>query len=208
MPSPLRPRRATGARTDARTDARNETLPRAWRRHLTAVTPATGGLPDRVLASVRLADGHGWAVTTHARLVVLDDGARDGTEDGGGPADVPEVRVDRPWTDVVTASSDGTGALTVRWVDGTATTLPLVDSRASWTFAQTVRERVQRSLVHWLPVGTPAPAGTRVALRRAADESLTTQLLSDVPPDLSDERVAAAVHAAREAVLDAAGLPR
>ncbi|WP_129336240.1 hypothetical protein [Cellulomonas endophytica] len=152
---------------------------------------------DRALDAVVLADGR-WAVV--ARTVLLVAGA-----DGAGG-------VARPWTDVDRGSLDPeAGGLTVHWVDGTRTALPLVDSGAAARWARSFRERVQQSVVRSLPVtGLPGRPATppRVALRRAADGTLFTQLLGDARVDLADPATLAAVVAVEDELRSSAGLPR
>lgn len=145
---------------------------------------------ERVLGYAALTDG--WAVATSHRLHVV-------------PADGPAVR--RPWIDVTTGRLDAENALlTVAWVDGSAETgLHLADDR-SMEFPRVFRQCVDTSLVHSEQVTLPRGASVRVALRRAADGRLFTQVLGTGDVNLADPAVATAVDAAELRVRDAAGL--
>ena len=145
---------------------------------------------DRALAVVELADGR-WAVATRRALCVV---STDSVER-------------RPWMDVDRASlTVETSTITVHWVDGRSQDLVLTE-RGAPAFAQTLRERVQSSVVHAETVTLPGGATARVALRRAEDGDLVSQVIGDGAIDLSSPAVAAQVDAAEVRVRRAAGLP-
>ncbi|MDM8084162.1 hypothetical protein QUV83_05220 [Cellulomonas cellasea] len=149
---------------------------------------------DRVLAVVELADGR-WAVATRLALCLADTGAEAGA-----------VRR-RPWIDVDRAQlTVETSTITVHWVDGTTEDLPLTE-RGAPAFAQTLRERVQSSVVHSETVVLPGGSTVRVALRRDEQGDLVSQVIGDGSVDLSQPRVGALVDAAELRVRRAAGLP-
>ena len=145
---------------------------------------------DRVVAAAELTDG--WAVASRRALHVVRD---------GGP-----VRR-RPWADVDRASIDpDTATLSVIWVEGPAERLDLASDRRQ-SFPVVLRERVQSSVVHSETVTLRGGQRVRVALRRAEDGRLVTQVIGDGRVDLADPEVAAVVDAAEARVRDAAGLP-
>lgn len=147
---------------------------------------------DRVLAAVTLTDGRRAVVTRRALLVLSDDEARRA-----------------PWCEVDRGSLDAaTRELTVRWVSGETDVLALGTDRATVSFTQMFRERVQASVVHAVPLTIPGATALRVALRRDEDGSLFTQVIGDDSVDLSDPAVLALVEAAEHEVREAAGLPR
>lgn len=150
------------------------------------------GPGDAVLTAVELTDSR-WAVATRSGLQLLE---------GSGA-------VRHPWSDVDRGSLDAqTRVLTVYWVDGSVSALPLASDRFAPRFAQVFRERVQQSVVHDKPVTLPGGRQVRVALRRDLDGELFVQVLGDGRVDLDDPVVAAAVDAAEDELRDAAGLPR
>lgn len=148
---------------------------------------------ERILAVAELADG-GWAVATTADLAVVH-GA-----DGGSPR--------RPWAHVDRASFDpDRGVLTVIWVDATHdTTLWLVDAERS-VLPQTLRERVQWSVVLAETVAVPGGGDVKVAVRRTADGAMFSQALAGPGVDLEDPDVARVVDATESRVRGASGLP-
>ena len=166
---------------------RRPALPDAVRRALDV--PAD----DRILASAELVDGS-WAVATRAALVMSD-------ASGGAVAR-------RPWSDVDRASyAPESGTITVRWVDGAPPLdLPLADARRT-SLAQTLRERVQSSVVLAETVTFTAGRTARVAVRRDATGGLFSQVVADPGVDLTDPEVTARVDAAEERVRSASGLP-
>lgn len=163
--------------------SRRPSLPDAYRLRL--------DLPrgDRALATVELTDGR-WAVATRRALYVLTD-------------DTVERH---PWPDVDRANlTVETATVTVHRVDGTSQDLPLAE-RGAPTFARTLRERVQASVVHAETVALPAGRTVRVAVRHDEDGSLFSQVIGDAAVDLEDPAVAALVDAAELRVRRAAGL--
>jgi hypothetical protein len=101
---------------------------------------------DRVLVAAELTDGR-WAAAARRSLYVA-----------GPDGDV----LRRPWSDVDRASlAPETSTITVNWVDGSRGELALAGPGAG-PFAQTLRERVQSSVVHSEIVGLPC-AATRMA---------------------------------------------
>ncbi|MFI2752429.1 hypothetical protein ACGIF2_03230 [Cellulomonas sp. P22] len=163
--------------------SRRPALPDAYRQRL--------ALPrgDRALATVGLADGR-WAVATRLALYVLTDDA-----------------VERhPWLDVDRANLTAeTMTITVHRVDGTSEDLPLTE-RGAETFARTLRERVQASVVHSESIALPGGRTVRVAVRHDEDGSLFSQVVGDPTVDLEDPAVAPLVDAAELRVRRAAGL--
>ncbi|MBO0608010.1 hypothetical protein J0911_03100 [Myceligenerans salitolerans] len=147
---------------------------------------------DRPLARAELGDG-GWAVASRSALVV---------ESGG------EVTVDREWCDVDRATADPESAtITVEWVDGGPPLVLRLVTRGRSSFPQTLRERVQWSVVHAAPVNLPGGRSARVAVRRRANGEMFSQVVGGADLDLSDPSVAAAVDAAEARARSAVGLP-
>ncbi len=179
-------RTGTGYRGDV-SWFRRPSLPDPVRRSLDV--PAN----DRVLASAELVDGS-WAVATRSSLVTSDAA-------GGSVAS-------RPWCDVDRASySPETTTITVSWVDGAPSlALPLADARRT-SLAQTLRERVQSSVVLAETVTFAAGLTARVAVRRDGDGELFSQVVADAGVDLDDPEVVARVDAAEGRVRSASGLP-
>lgn len=148
---------------------------------------------DRVLASAELTDGS-WAVATRTELL---------TSDAAG-----ETVARRPWSDVDRAGYvPETATITVSWVDGGAPlVLHLADARRT-SLAQTLRERVQSSVVLSETVTFAAGLTARVAVRRDGDGELFSQVVADPGVDLTDPEVTARVDAAEGRVRSASGLP-
>jgi len=145
---------------------------------------------DRVLVAAELTDGR-WAAAARRSLYVA-----------GPDGDV----LRRPWSDVDRASlAPETSTITVNWVDGSRGELALAGPGAG-PFAQTLRERVQSSVVHSEIVALPGGAEARVALRRDEDGRLVSQVIGSAGLDLADPTVAARVDAAEARVRSAAGL--
>ncbi len=161
---------------------RRPSLPADVRRSL-ALVPG-----DRVLASAALTDGR-WVVATRRALYVAG-----------------EQVVRRPWVDVDRASfSPETTAIAVHWVTGTSEELALTPP-VPVTFAQTLRERVQSSVVHVETVTLPRGGKARVVLRRGEEGELFTQVIGTGRVDLADPQVVAVLDQAEEQVRAAAGL--
>ncbi len=143
---------------------------------------------DRVLATA--ASGDRWLAATRLALYVAD-------------ADAVERH---PWSDVDRASfAPDPAAITVHWVTGAVQALPLTPP-VPVTFAQTLRERVQSSVVHVETVTLPGAGAVRVALRRGEQGELFTQVIGTGRVDLADPDVAALLDAAEARVRAAAGL--
>lgn len=166
---------------------RRPALPDAARRALD-LSPG-----DRVLAAADLEDGS-WAVATRAVLATC-------AADGRAP-------VQRPWADVDRASyAPETSTITVTWVDGASpVVLRLADPRRT-ALVQTLRERVQSSVVLSETVTFAAGRTARVAVRRDVDGALFSQVVAEPGVDLGDPEVAARVDAAESRVRAASGLP-
>jgi hypothetical protein len=155
---------------------------------------------ERVLAVAELAGG-GWAVASTAVLAVLS------VDVGAGPFGTPEMRLRRPWAHVDRASFDPGGVLTVEWVDAVPdTTLRLVEPERS-RFPQTLRERVQWSVVLAESVAVPGGGDVKVAVRRTADGAMFSQAVAGPGVDLTDPEVARVVDATESRVRGASGLP-
>ncbi|KZM76504.1 hypothetical protein [Cellulosimicrobium sp. I38E] len=148
---------------------------------------------DRVLASAELTDGS-WAVATRTELLTSD------------PTGTTVAR--RPWSDVDRAGyAPETATITVSWVDGGAPlALRLADARRT-SLAQTLRERVQSSVVLSETVTFAAGLTARVAVRRDGEGELFSQVVADPGVDLTDPEVTARVDAAEGRVRSASGLP-
>lgn len=143
---------------------------------------------DKVLATA--ATGDRWLAATRRALYVADAGM-----------------VERhPWSDVDRASfAPEPAAITVHWVTGAVQELPLTPP-VPVAFAQTLRERVQSSVVHVETVTVPGAGPVRVALRRGEDGDLFTQVIGSGRVDLADAGVAALLDEAEARVRAAAGL--
>ena len=99
-----------------------------------------------------------------------------------------------------------TATLTVTWVDGAPpAALRLVDDR-SRVFPDTVRQRIDASILLSERVPVRRGGDVRVALRRDPDGRLLTQVVGTGDVDLSDPATAAAVDAAEARLREAAGL--
>jgi len=130
----------------------------------------------RVLAWSALAGG-GWAAATPVGLRAL----------------LPTGRlVDRPWTDVDhVAWDDGSRMLAIWWV-GSRQATPLEVTEGSY-LPEVLHERVRSSVVLSLDVDVPGGGGVRVALRKAADGTLSTQTVPGRGARLKNTEAAAAV---------------
>ncbi len=144
---------------------------------------------EKTLASAELTDGR-WAVAGRGALYLV------------GEQDVER----RPWVDVDRASyTPESSAITVFWVDGSTQELSLGE-KVPVAFAQTLRERVQSSVVHVETVDVPRAGRVRVALRRDAAGELLTQVIGGARVDLTDPQTAAVIDAAESRVRAEAGL--
>lgn len=167
-----------------RRSARREPLPDAARQVL--------GLADdtRVLAWAGLAGG-GWAVATPAGLrAVLPTGRL----------------VDKPWTEVDHVAWDDDSTMLAIWWVGSRQPVPL-EVTAGTFLPEVVHERVRSSVVLSLDVDVPGGGSARVALRKAADGTLSTQVVPGRGVRLSVPEVAEVVERARARLRDEAGLP-
>lgn len=144
---------------------------------------------ERVLAWAGLNAG-GWAAATVDTIVVLD----------------PRGRLHRrPWTDVDHAAwDDDSRTLAVWWV-GSRTPTPLEVGEGSF-LPEVVHERVRASVVLTREVDLGGGRRVHVALRKAADGTLSTSVSPGRGVRLTDPDVAAQVSAAEAAVRDEAGL--
>ena len=164
---------------------RRPALPDALRRSLDL--PAG----DKILSSAALASDRGWLVATRQALHVL-------------PTDGETLT--RDWADVDRGTFDPEGpTITVHWVTGDADEYPL-EPPIPVRFAQTFRERVQSSVVHLKNLQLPGAGAVRIALRRAGNGELLTQVIGSARVDLADPGTAALVDAAEREVRAAAGL--
>lgn len=144
---------------------------------------------ERLLAVAELDDG-GTAVATAERLVVGDKDAR---------------RLSALWHEIDTATWDPeAGAVDVHLVEGGYVRLALAgDTRT--LLPETLRERVQASVVLARLVPVRGRRGVRVAVRRTPD-GFVSQVVPDAGVSLEDPVVRRAVEEARREVEAAAGL--
>ncbi|SDS40895.1 hypothetical protein SAMN04489860_1485 [Paraoerskovia marina] len=141
---------------------------------------------DKVLASAELDDG--WAVASRQHLHLT--GAR---------------AVRRPWSAVDRASADPeTSTITVTWVDAEPTALRLVGGSPG-PFPTVLRERVQTSVVLAERITLPGGAA-RVAVRRAPDGSLFSQVSVDGGVDVDDPAIRRRLDVTESAVRSACGM--
>jgi hypothetical protein len=147
------------------------------------------GARERVLAWAELNAG-GWAAATVDTIVVLD----------------PRGRLRRrPWTEVDHAAwDDDSRTLAVWWVGSRAPT-PLEVGEGSF-LPEVVHERVRASVVLTREVDLGGGRRVHVALRKAADGTLSTSASPGRGVRLTDPDVAAQVSAAEAALRDEAGL--
>jgi hypothetical protein len=139
------------------------------------------GPRERVLA-VSAIDG-GWTfATTHALHVVTTLG------ESGAPDTARRVA----WTDIRTATTvPSERLLDVRLVDGARWSVP-VGARPG-RLPETVRERVQNSVVHSRLVEVRRGKGVHVVARRTPEEQVSVQVSVDDGIDAADPEVAAQV---------------
>jgi hypothetical protein len=142
----------------------------------------------RVMAWSPLTGG-GWAAATPAGLrALLPTG----------------VLVDRPWTEVDHAAWEADSRMLAIWWVGSRMATPLEVEVGSF-LPEVVYERVQASVV--LTKDVAVPGGTvRVALRKALDGTLSTQVVPGRGVRMRDPDVAVAVAQARDELREEAGL--
>lgn len=113
--------------------------------------------------------------------------------------------VRRPWVDVDHAAWDeDSGTLAVWWV-GSRQATPLEVGQGSF-LPEVVHERVRASVVLTREVALPGGLSATVALRKAADGVLSTQVLPGRGVDTADPQVAALLARARAGLREEAGL--
>jgi hypothetical protein len=143
----------------------------------------------RALAWSPLTPG-GWAVATPAGLrALLPSG----------------VLLDRPWTDVDHAVWDRDAQMIAVWWVGSRQPTPLEVGEESF-LPEVIHERVRSSLVLTHEVPVPGGRTVRVALRKAADGGLSTQVVAGRGVRLSDPEVAALVARAEAGLRSEAGI--
>jgi hypothetical protein len=112
--------------------------------------------------------------------------------------------VDRPWTDVDHVAWDqDSGMLAVWWVGSRQPTA--LELEAGSFLPEVVHERVRSSLVLARDVPVPGGRTVWVALRKADDGTLSTQVVPARGVRLGDPEVAATVARARAALREEAG---
>ncbi|HEY6793696.1 MAG TPA: hypothetical protein VI248_03320 [Kineosporiaceae bacterium] len=142
----------------------------------------------RVLAWSPLVGG-GWVVATVAGLrALLPTG----------------VLVDRPWTDVDHVTWDRDAAVLAVWWVGSRQPTTLDVGTESF-LPEVVHERMRASLVLTREVGLPGGRTVRVVLRKAADGTLSTQVVPGRGVRLADPQVAALVARAEAEIRAEAG---
>ncbi|WP_265522036.1 hypothetical protein [Oerskovia flava] len=150
---------------------------------------------DSILTSAELVDGS-WAIASRGALTVASADA--GT---AGPART------RPWYDVDRAAFDPeTTTITIEWVDADTTLLPLANARRT-ALAQTVRERVQSSVVLAETLTFPGGGKAKVAVRRDAQGGLFSQVVAHPGLDLGDPSVIERIDLTEARLRSASGLP-
>ncbi len=111
-----------------------------------------------------------------------------------------------PWSEVDRASFDPETAIVhVTLVTGETFDLELTEER-NRSFTQTLRERVQNSVVGASSTKLENGAVVRVAVRRASDGELFSQVIAPGSVDLTDPRTANVVDELESRVRQAAGL--
>jgi len=144
---------------------------------------------DALLAAAALVDGS-YAATSRFALHRIDD---DGVTSW-------------PWTDVDRAAFDPEAAVvSVTLVTGATFALELTAER-NRSFAQTLRERVQNSVISSSSTQLADGVVVRVAVRRASDGELFSQVIAPGSVDLSDPGTARLVDGLELRVRQAAGL--
>lgn len=141
---------------------------------------------ERVLAVTRLDAGWTFA-TTHALHVVTTL----------GPDGEPDTARRVAWTDVKTAATvPSEQGLDVVLVDGARWSVP-VGSRPG-RLPETVRERVQNSVVVARFLEVRRGKGVHVVARRTPEEQVGVQVTADAGIDVSDPELAAQVEELRK----------
>ena len=144
---------------------------------------------DALLAAAALADGS-YAATSRFALHLVGDSAV----------------TSWPWTDIDRASLDPeTSTITVTLVTGDVLALELTSER-NRSFAQTLRERVQNSVVGSSSLELTSGEIVRVAVRRDPEGELFSQVIAPGTVDLSDPATATVVDDLESRVRQAAGL--
>jgi hypothetical protein len=113
--------------------------------------------------------------------------------------------VRRPWTDVDHAAWDQDSRTLAVWWVGSRQTTPLEIEAGSF-LPEVVHERVRSSVVVARDVAVPGRKPVWVALRKAADGTLTTQAVAPAGVRLDDPEVARIVARAQAELRDEAGL--
>ena len=141
-----------------------------------------------------------WAVASRRALHVLTPERADAST-----GDVAAVR--EPWAGIEKASFDPE-TTTIRVVLVRGGVLDLALAGTEWrTFATTLRERVQSSVVHVESVTLPGGVLARAAVRRHEDGTLFSHVSTAERVDTSRPAVAQALDELEERVRVAAGLP-
>lgn len=148
----------------------------------TAVQDAAGLVDGERVLAVSAVEG-GWTfATTHALHVVTTLG------EGGTPDTARRVA----WTDVRSATTvPSERLLDVRLVDGARWSVPV--GATPRRLPETVRERVQNSVVHSRFVEVRRSKGVHVVARRTPEEDVTVQVAVDDGIDATSEDVLAQV---------------
>lgn len=135
---------------------------------------------ERLLASAVTVDGDTVVATTQRLLLVAPE----------------EQRWARPWSRVDAAVWDGENdVLRIEWLGEPTDALALV-AGAGPRLPETVRERVESSVVMSRRAEVPGGAGARLVVRRAGD-GLVLQVVPDPGARLDDPALAAAVEEGR-----------
>jgi hypothetical protein len=114
--------------------------------------------------------------------------------------------VDRPWTEVDHAAWEPDSRMLAVWWVGSRRATPLEIEGEGSFLPEVVHERVRASVVLARDVEVPDRGVVRVALRQAADGSLSTQAVPARGVRMSDPEVARLVARARAELRDEAGI--
>jgi len=166
-------------------------MPLLRRRMMPTAVRALIDLPagDALLAAAALADGS-YAAPSRFSLYRVEG----------------ETVSSWPWTEVDRASLDPeTSTISVTLVTGSSLELALTPEH-NRSFAQTLRERVQNSVVGSSSTRLENGATVRVAVRRASDGELFSQVIAPGTVDLADPGTARVVDELESRVRQAAGL--